>query len=439
MWNLSVNPDPYRPIRVVNDTAWGVIRHPPFGMAVLTALAVSVVLPAGQTAVAIPVTVTLIDGVRLTGTWLGSDDGSFITVRIHGDRREHIPVDGITELLFDTKSVPDETPHRFHLADGSVFNGKLVGEIDDGFLATCVLGREVSLPFRITAGIQLSKDAALRRSSELFKDVLAKRLPGEDMLVTRHVHQPKLVRGILEQIDPDGGQFSLAGRSRKFTIDKVYGFALAAGLATLDPGPIRVTLADGSIVVGTLLGGGEDALRLKTLIGQPVALAVDTITRVDVTSARVVYLDERTPIDESVEGILHQPWPWRKRQNVSAGPIIIDGRRFARGIGCHSRTRLTYELDRQFESFAATIGIDDAVRPRGRVVYIVLTDGEERFNSGVVGGVDEPRDILVDVSDVDNMTLVVDYGPGLDLSDHANWGAARLLRPSQATMDATRR
>jgi len=28
------------------------------------------------------------------------------------------------------------------------------------------------------------------------------------------------------------------------------------------------------------------------------------------------------------------------------------------------------------------------------------------------------------------LTLVVDYGDGLDLSDHADWGGVRLLKPA---------
>jgi len=117
------------------------------------------------------------------------------------------------------------------------------------------------------------------------------------------------------------------------------------------------------------------------------------------------------------------------------GPLAIAGRRFESGLGVHSRTELTYEIGGEYETFVATIGLDDAVRPRGSVVFRVL--GSEilaqaatvLFDSGAVTGADPPRDVMVDVSGVRLLTLVVDYGDDLDLADAAVWGDARLLKP----------
>ncbi len=53
-------------------------------------------------------------------------------------------------------------------------------------------------------------------------------------------------------------------------------------------------------------------------------------------------------------------------------------------------------------------------------------------------GVDPPRDIIVDVSGVADLTLIVDYGAELDLADAAVWGDARLLKPrTKAGTDAS--
>jgi hypothetical protein len=110
----------------------------------------------------------------------------------------------------------------------------------------------------------------------------------------------------------------------------------------------------------------------------------------------------------------------------------IGGRRFEKGIGCHSLTELVYSIDGAYDSFVATIGIDDSVRPRGAVVFRVRGDERVLFDSGPVTGTDDPRQIVVDVREVKELTLVVDYGPGLDVSDHADWGDARLLRRRDA-------
>ena len=108
----------------------------------------------------------------------------------------------------------------------------------------------------------------------------------------------------------------------------------------------------------------------------------------------------------------------------------MGGRVFDNGLGVHSRTELDYQLDRGYESLVATIGIDDAVRPAGSVVFRVLGDGKVLLDSGVVTGKDPPRDVNVNVVGVSTLTLVVDYGDELDLSDQADWGGARLLKPA---------
>ena len=107
----------------------------------------------------------------------------------------------------------------------------------------------------------------------------------------------------------------------------------------------------------------------------------------------------------------------------------MGGQTFTKGIGVHSRTELTFALGGSYEKFVATIGLDDSIRPRGSVEFRVLGDGNVLYDSGVLTGEDEPRNVIVDVSKVDTLTLVVDYGPDLDLCDHADWGAARLLTP----------
>jgi len=150
-------------------------------------------------------------------------------------------------------------------------------------------------------------------------------------------------------------------------------------------------------------------------------------------SDRVEFLSDIKPSAQRIEGVLHDPWPVRYDRNVLENPLSIGGRSFERGLGLHSRTQLSYAIGGEFERFAATVGIDDAVRPLGSVVMQVIGDGKTLFDSGALSGVDPPRDILVDVSGVKTLTLLVDYGEGLDASDHADWADARLLRPRKST------
>ncbi len=134
---------------------------------------------------------------------------------------------------------------------------------------------------------------------------------------------------------------------------------------------------------------------------------------------------------------MHRSWPVRFDQSLSGGPLSIGGRVFEKGLGVHSLTELIFEIAGNFETFVATIGIDDSVRPRGSVVFRILGDSKVLFDSGAVTGADPPRDIIVDVIGVRTLTLTVDYADELDLCDHADWGDARLLKAPKPTPGET--
>jgi hypothetical protein len=65
---------------------------------------------------------------------------------------------------------------------------------------------------------------------------------------------------------------------------------------------------------------------------------------------------------------------------------------------------------------------------RGCVSMRVFGDGEVLWEATQVRGGQTAREFIVDVGGVQRLVLVVDYGEDLDLSDHAAWGSARLIR-----------
>jgi hypothetical protein len=102
---------------------------------------------------------------------------------------------------------------------------------------------------------------------------------------------------------------------------------------------------------------------------------------------------------------------------------------YRRGLGTHSKSDLTYTLDGGYASFAATLGVDDAVGSAGSVIYRVYGDEKLLYESPVVRGGDAPLEMKVDVKRVLLLRLEVDYADGGDVADHADWAEARLLRP----------
>ncbi len=107
--------------------------------------------------------------------------------------------------------------------------------------------------------------------------------------------------------------------------------------------------------------------------------------------------------------------------------LTLNGVTANKGLGVHSDSQVTYELDGNYTTFAADIGIDDEVGDAGSVVFQVWADNSKLYDSGVVTGSSATKAVNVNVAGKQSLRLVVTDG-GDDASfDHANWSNARLL------------
>jgi len=317
----------------------------------------------------------------------------------------------------------------FHLADGGRLYGELVGDAPEAVVTRTVLGGAVPIVFDRLAAIQFVRGGdAFAKAEELFEAALQARLPAQDVLITRDPEDTKSLRGRLETLDAESGSFVFGDKPRTFQTDKIYAIVFATGATKPANFPVTLELSDGSVVSGAIERADAESVKITTSVGSVLDLKVGEVASLRVRSPRVVYVSDLTPTAERTEGMLHRPWPIRKDHSVSAGPLSIAGRVFDKGLGVHSKTELDYTIGGAFESLVATIGIDDVVRPSGSVIFRVLGDGKVLFDSGVLTGQDPPCDIRVEVKGANTLTLTVDYGEGLDLSDHADWGGARLLK-----------
>ena len=117
----------------------------------------------------------------------------------------------------------------------------------------------------------------------------------------------------------------------------------------------------------------------------------------------------------------------RQDQNLEAGPLQVDGKRFAKGVSLHSRTTIVYRLPDRYRRFVAVAGIDDSARPQGNVRLTIRGDDRPLFE-GSVTGVEGAKTLDVDVTGVRRLTILADFGDDFDVGDHLDLCDARLLK-----------
>lgn len=107
--------------------------------------------------------------------------------------------------------------------------------------------------------------------------------------------------------------------------------------------------------------------------------------------------------------------------------IRLGGVEYTHGVEISSRTRVVFRLPGEFRTFKALLGIDDSVRPAGNVDVTVSADDRVLFQ-GTVSGKDVPQKLELDVTGTRRLTIYVDYGKNLDVSDYTAFADAQLLK-----------
>ncbi len=111
-------------------------------------------------------------------------------------------------------------------------------------------------------------------------------------------------------------------------------------------------------------------------------------------------------------------------------PITLNGVVYAKGLGAHAHSEILYNLGGNCSRFQAAVGLDDEVDHQtewGSVVFRVLADGVQIFNSGVMRGNSPTQWVDVDVNGRQELQLVITDAGDNNYYDHADWADARLV------------
>jgi len=201
------------------------------------------------------------------------------------------------------------------------------------------------------------------------------------------------------------------------------------------PQPLRLALGleDGSLIYAANVVADEDKLSVTLPSGQVLTGgSVNDVALLQSLGRKLVYLSDLEPSGYRHVPYLSIEWPYRRDRNVLGEPLAVAGKRYLKGLGMHSASRLTYRLDGNYRRFDAQVAVDDSAGNKGSITFgvYVLRDGAWRsaYTSGIVRGGEAPQTVSVDISSAEGLTLTVDYADRGDELDHADWLDARLTK-----------
>ncbi|MEU2716375.1 NPCBM/NEW2 domain-containing protein [Streptomyces sp. NPDC007205] len=107
-------------------------------------------------------------------------------------------------------------------------------------------------------------------------------------------------------------------------------------------------------------------------------------------------------------------------------PITIGGAVYAKGLGAHAPSDVSFYTGKACTKVTADVGLDDEKGAKGTVTFEIWADGTRVTSTGVLTNAMPARPLTADVTGAQVVHLVVtDAGDGND-SDHADWANASL-------------
>jgi hypothetical protein len=202
------------------------------------------------------------------------------------------------------------------------------------------------------------------------------------------------------------------------------------------PRSLVLSLVDGSRLRGQLVSLDQERLTLELASGDALVLPSALVAQIEAADGRLAFLSDLKP--ESIEPArpfgddLGMVWWPRADQAVHGAPLMVAGRRYFRGYGCSTPTRLSFALNGAWRELRGSIAIDDSVLASGltgSVRFKVLVDGQERFASPELGRQEAPIDLpALPLVGAQRLELVTEMASDLFEGDRANWLELRLLR-----------
>ncbi len=212
-------------------------------------------------------------------------------------------------------------------------------------------------------------------------------------------------------------------------------FGGVAPARAIPPLSARITLITGSVLTVPLSAKEKTFswslgdVKLQDPAGKERKTTADKISSIEVLGGRVFFLTDLDPAKDVQSTYLGTKWPTQLNLNVLGQSLKVGKTVYPRGLGVHTRSILSYELDGSFETLTLRAGMDDSAAPHGEANLSVVLDGKTIWESkGMKAGVLSPE-VKLTVKGGKMLELRAEPADKLDVLGRVNWIAPALIRP----------
>lgn len=363
--------------------------------------------------------------------------------------------------LRETESRSDvKNPSRTETPDANAEDRELTQEVTltDGSRIQCrnvqrnakALTAEGFDGTKFTIPVQWLRSVRLMSGDERFTEswsAFLKRETTKDLLIVPKDDGDGLdfLSGVVSSITPDEIVFLMDNESIPVPAARTYGVIFPDVRESETAAREIVVVTRGGDEIGAAgVEIAEGSFRIQAAWGESVSIAAESLSRLDFSAGRIRYLSDLEPLKEIFSGIdpenslfaglvddksLQLMYGPRRNSTLDVRvPIRLRGRQYSKGLCIHSRTEISYALDRRYQSLEAVIGIDDEVAGnQDSAVLVTITGDGLSLYSQQIRTSDDPQPLKLAVDQIATLTILVDFGDGDSSCDWLDLADARLI------------
>lgn len=352
-------------------------------------------------------------------------DDRGLTLKVNDAEERFIPIFDVVRVdVRPHTAAPLVGPWEVRLLDGGVLYGNL--KSGKGELITFETNALGELDIQLDSIKRMKQMDAAASHAAAVTSFLAAPPRSDDCILLAN---GDAICGFLMDISDDSVTLEAKGGPVKIPLRSIVVVMLSAQ---------EIPPPKGTFFVLDLQGGGRvSAKRLKwksTTIdaelttNNTVSFQSDRLLGISVSGGRWTRLAGMEPASFEHTPLISLTWDYKLNRNALGAAMRVAGESFGEGIGVHSRSRLTYELNADYREFVTSFGIDDDSGPHADVTVRVLVDGVQKLEQTAIKRGKLFGPIRVPVTGAKELELLVDYGANGDLQDRLDWIEPALIR-----------
>jgi hypothetical protein len=354
----------------------------------------------------------------------GTDQNGITVTDPASAQQQTIAFDNFLQIQRQVGAQPQRSPFVLQLVSGERVAGQPAGVADEQLRWTNPALGELQFPLQSAAAMYRAAGEAASSGAQ------PSRLDASRPQDVLTLSNGDIVAGIIRDISGESITVASDGVDIPVPLDSVVSVVFATTGAAAPPRDraFRVTISDDSTVTAQAIATEGEHLRLTLRGGETRDIPMAQVLRIEQINGPVVWLSSLEPAEN-----VHVPYftdlasPAQFDRSVSGEPIRFEDQTFARGIGVHSYSRLSWPVDPQYKTFRTRYAIAGELPYADVTVRVKLDDRVVHERKNVRSRELSPV-IEVDLAGAKTLTLEVDYGDAYDVQDRLNWIEPALLR-----------